>query len=62
VEESKRLNRRYGVHLSLEGGEGETLVLDCPLFHKRLHLIRVEKVWRIDSGYLTVREAALRPK
>ncbi len=62
IEDLKRLNRRYGVHLSLEGGEGETLVLDCPLFHKRIHLTRVEKVWCIDSGHLIVKEAVLRPK
>jgi predicted ATP pyrophosphatase (TIGR00289 family) len=62
VEDLKRLNRRYGVNLSLEGGEGETLVLDCPLFHKRIRLTRVEKVWRLDSGYLLVKEATLLPK
>jgi ABC transporter with metal-binding/Fe-S-binding domain ATP-binding protein len=62
VEDLKRLNRRYGVNLSLEGGEGETLVLDCPLFHKRIHLTRVEKVWHLDSGYLIVKETILLPK
>ncbi|MEM3736493.1 MAG: TIGR00289 family protein [Candidatus Bathyarchaeia archaeon] len=62
IEDLKRLNRIYGVHISFEGGEGETLVLDCPLFRRRLHIGGIDKVWRIDSGYLTVKEATLHPK
>ncbi|PIO63902.1 hypothetical protein TELCIR_14486 [Teladorsagia circumcincta] len=31
-----RLHLQYGVHPCGEGGEYETFVLDCPLFHKRI--------------------------
>ncbi|EYC25317.1 hypothetical protein Y032_0012g1819 [Ancylostoma ceylanicum] len=31
-----RLHSHYGVHPCGEGGEYETFVLDCPLFHKRI--------------------------
>ncbi|KIH43807.1 hypothetical protein ANCDUO_26181, partial [Ancylostoma duodenale] len=31
-----RLHSQYGVHPCGEGGEYETFVLDCPLFHKRI--------------------------
>lgn len=33
-----KLNRMYGIHLCGEGGEYETLVLDAPMFKKRLKL------------------------
>ena len=31
-------NRRYGVNVCGEGGEYESLTLDCPLFRKRIQL------------------------
>lgn len=31
-------NRLYGAHICGEGGEYETLTLDCPLFKRRLHM------------------------
>ena len=51
------LRERYGVNLSGEGGEYESLVLDAPFFHKRIELIDFERVWRGTSGYLLVKEA-----
>jgi len=32
----KQLNKKIGFHLSFEGGEAESLVLDCPLFKQKL--------------------------
>ena len=29
------LNNKYGMHMAFEGGEAETLVLDCPIFKKQ---------------------------
>lgn len=31
-------NGMYGLHICGEGGEYETLTLDCPLFHDRVQL------------------------
>lgn len=31
-----RLEERYGCHVAGEGGEYETISLDCPLFHERI--------------------------
>ena len=56
------LNRKFGISLVGEGGEYETLVLDAPYFKKRIQLLRVEKVWKGDSGYLLVKEARLANK
>ncbi len=39
------LNKRYGVHIMGEGGEYETLVLDAPIFKKRLVLVDYKKRW-----------------
>ena len=59
LEELKILNKKFGIHLSLEGGEGETFVKDAPLFNKRIEFLDVEKVWRRSSGYLLVKKAVL---
>jgi enamine deaminase RidA (YjgF/YER057c/UK114 family) len=39
-----KLDASYGVHICGEGGEYETLTLDCPLFRRRMVLSRTEAV------------------
>ena len=56
------LNRQYGVSLVGEGGEYETLVLDAPIFKKRIKILEATKVWKNQSGYLTVIKAKLENK
>ena len=53
------LNRRHGISIVGEGGEYETLVLDAPLFKKRIRLLQTETVWEDHSGHLTVKKAEL---
>ena len=36
VDKLKGINSKYKIHLSFEGGEAETFVLNCPLFSKKL--------------------------
>ncbi|TLX99688.1 MAG: diphthine--ammonia ligase, partial [Thaumarchaeota archaeon] len=62
VDELLDLHSKYGVHAGLEGGEGETLVLDCPIFTKRMEVQESTKHWRGDSGYLEITKARLIPK
>ena len=62
VDDLTELRRRYGVHIGLEGGEGETFVLDCPIFDRRIEVVTAERSWRGDSGYLIIKEARLVPK
>ncbi len=45
-----KLNKRYGVHIMGEGGEYETLVLDAPIFRKRIVLANYKKQW-FDEQY-----------
>ena len=56
------LNRQYGISLVGEGGEYETLVLDMPLFKKRIRIVEAEKVWKNQSGYLLIKTAKLENK
>ncbi len=62
LEELKQLARRHRFHLGFEGGEAETLVLDMPLFRKRLVVKKARKVWQGNSGVLVVEEAELAEK
>ncbi len=60
IEALKRLNKKIGLNMAFEGGEAETLVLDCPLFHKKISLLKTEKVMSSEnSGTLVIKEAAL---
>jgi asparagine synthase (glutamine-hydrolysing) len=40
IEDVKELEKKYEIHPAGEGGEFETLVLDCPLFKKPLKVVR----------------------
>lgn len=52
-EELKKLSKKYSFHLAFEGGEAETLVLNCPLFSRKLG-IKEKKIsgdgnsWRME--------------
>lgn len=54
-----RLHTKYGVNPGLEGGEGETFVLDCPLFDQRIEVVSSKKHWKGDAGYLEILAANL---
>ncbi len=62
IRDLRRLHERYRVHPAGEGGEYETLVLDAPLFRKRLVIERAVKRWEGDSGHLEIRELRTEPK
>ncbi|VVB80532.1 Diphthamide synthase [uncultured archaeon] len=53
IEEVSKLQEKYKINPAGEGGEFESLVVNCPLFKKRLELGKFEVVgegnsWRID--------------
>lgn len=62
IEELLRLEASRGVHPCGEGGEFETLVLDGPLFHERIEVVRSEPQWTGTAGVWRVLEARLVPK
>ena len=62
IDDLVKLHSKYGLHIGLEGGEGETFVRDCPIFNKRIEIQESERVWNGDSGYMTITKARLVPK
>lgn len=62
VDELVELGAKYRFHVGFEGGEGETFVLDCPLFTKRIEIVSSDKHWSRDSGSLEIKEARTVPK
>ncbi|MFQ5648276.1 MAG: diphthine--ammonia ligase [Candidatus Aenigmatarchaeota archaeon] len=61
VSELKKLAEKHRFHVAGEGGEFESLVLDCPLFKKRLKILEAEKTWdpKTQSGLYLVKKAGL---
>jgi ABC transporter with metal-binding/Fe-S-binding domain ATP-binding protein len=57
IEDLRALHEKFGVHMCGEGGEFETLVLDCPIFRQKIELMDVKKVWdeNTASGYITAK-------
>ena len=62
VEELVELQRKHGMHAALEGGEGETFVLDCPIFEERIEITSSRKHWDGMSGRLEILGARLVPR
>ena len=62
VDELLQLSRKYKFHAGLEGGEGETFVLDCPMFSSKVEIKDSVVHWERDSGYLEIKDAALSSK
>jgi len=59
IDELVALGKKFRFHVGLEGGEGETLVLDAPFFKKRLEIRSAQKHWKGDAGYLEISDAGL---
>ncbi len=62
LEELKKLHIKHGLHMAFEGGEAETLVLDGPIFKKKLNILKYKKSWNRDNGFLLVEEVMLENK
>ena len=59
LEELMILNKKYGIHPNGEGGEFESLVLDCPLFSKKIVIKESEKHYSGNSGHLEIKKIEL---
>jgi len=58
----EKLSRKHGIHLTGEGGEYETFVLDAPHFKNRISIEKTRYEWDGQSGYLVIEEASLQHK
>lgn len=54
-----KLNERYGIHLAGEGGEYETLVLDAPLYKKRIVVEEFDVKWKNYNGVFEIKRFRL---
>lgn len=61
IEKLKELNKKFGINIGAEGGEFETLVLDCLIFKKKINILESDSVWdnKTNSGYLKIKKAVL---
>lgn len=55
----KHLSQKYCFSVSFEGGEAETLVIDCPIFYKRLQVRKANIRWDGQRGIFEILEVAL---
>lgn len=53
------LSKKFGFNPAFEGGEAETLVIDCPLFKKRLNIIKAKKEYKNNNGIYLIEKAEL---
>ncbi|MEK6888313.1 MAG: TIGR00289 family protein, partial [Candidatus Aenigmatarchaeota archaeon] len=55
------LNKKHGISTVGEGGEFESLVLDCPLFLKKIEVVKAETNWneKERSGTFDIKEIKL---
>jgi ABC transporter with metal-binding/Fe-S-binding domain ATP-binding protein len=59
VEKLENLSTKHGFNPSFEGGEAETLVLDCPLFSRPIKIINSKKNWDGYRGRFEITQAIL---
>ncbi|MDL2271279.1 TIGR00289 family protein [Methanobrevibacter sp. OttesenSCG-928-I08] len=62
IEKLKLINKKYHINLAFEGGEAETLVLDGPIFKKKIVILNSEIIWNVDNGVYLIKEAILKNK
>ena len=62
LEDLYRRSKKYGFNLSFEGGEAETIVLDCPIFKKRLEILTSKIHWDGQRGIVEISDIVLLDK
>jgi diphthine-ammonia ligase len=58
----ERVSEMHGIHLTGEGGEYESFVLDAPHFSKTIEIEKSRNEWHGDSGRMIIEKASLRDK
>ena len=55
----KSLSKKFNFHLAFEGGEAETLVINCPIFRKKIKIVKAKKEWYNNNGIYIVEDSKL---
>ena len=58
--ELKNLKEKYGINPAGEGGEFESLVINCPKFDKKIRIKKSEKEYKNNVGRYNILEADLK--
>jgi diphthine-ammonia ligase len=58
IDKLMSVSKKCGFNLTFEGGEAETLVIDCPLYCKRLQINAATTYWDGQRGIFEIREVA----
>jgi ABC transporter with metal-binding/Fe-S-binding domain ATP-binding protein len=59
ITQLEKLSAKHGFNLTFEGGEAETFVIDCPLFHSQIRILQANKIWDGYRGRFEITEAVL---
>ena len=59
IEKLNELSKQYGFNLNFEGGEAETLVVDCPLYSYPLKITNFKTIWDGYRGKFEIVESEL---
>jgi len=60
LQELKTLSERYGFHVGAEGGHYDSLVVDGPIFTKKLEILEAEAIMEDEyCGYLNITKFAI---
>jgi|TARA_Y100000310_G_scaffold329691_1_gene400010 asparagine synthase (glutamine-hydrolysing) len=63
VDELVKLNKKIGMNIAFEGGEAESLVIDGPIFNKKIEIMETEKIMENEHiGNLIIKKAELKNK
>ena len=62
LSELKQLKSRQQINPIGEWGEYHTIVLDCPIYKKRINILESEITWKKSKGYFTIKKAELQSK
>ncbi len=59
LEKLDQLSKKYGFNINFEGGEAETIVIDCPLFSHPIMILKSRKLWDGIRGRFEILDAEL---
>ncbi|MGL6299207.1 MAG: TIGR00289 family protein [Methanobacteriaceae archaeon] len=62
LKELKKIEKINRINLAFEGGEAETLVINGPIFKKKIEILDSEIIWNKDSGFYNIKKAILKDK
>lgn len=55
----EQLAKKFGFNMNFEGGEAETMVIDCPLFSHPIKILKSRKFWDGIRGRFEILDAEL---